>query len=163
MPPDLLRPLWEVSHALRSMSGHMERHLGLSGPQRLVLREVEQEPGLAPGDLAERLGIHPSTVTGLVDRLAERGLLVRRARVGDRRSSSIFMTPGGTDLLHRPGLTIEHVVRQVVALKDPAAIGAAADLLQRLSSALRLASEGHQVSARGAEHASASVTQSPTR
>jgi DtxR family Mn-dependent transcriptional regulator len=59
---------------------------GLSRPDRELMKSVyrlAREGGAArTGDLAERLGVTPGTITPAIKRLAERGLLAYRARKG---------------------------------------------------------------------------------
>lgn len=140
--PDLLPLLWEAGHALQAMSRHMERNLGISGPQRLVLREVGRHPDIQPGELATILGVHPSTITGLVDRLVERGLLLREQREDDRRASRLRITKVGQRLLVARGVTIESVVDNAAAEMSPELRRSGAKFLHAMSVALREAAEG---------------------
>ncbi|KAA0233010.1 MAG: hypothetical protein JJLCMIEE_03114 [Acidimicrobiales bacterium] len=55
--------------------------------------------GLAMGAVAERMGCDPSNVTGLADRLQERGLVERHRSSSDRRVSELTRTPAGERLL----------------------------------------------------------------
>src|SRR5260370_41656340 len=66
---DFLRLLWAIEHGLQRMSKRMEASLGVTGPQRLVLRIVGRFPGLSAGDLAHILPLPPSTITGILQRL----------------------------------------------------------------------------------------------
>jgi DNA-binding MarR family transcriptional regulator len=50
-----------------------------------VLYTLQMEDGLAAGELAERLGVQPSTVTRIVDRLVQNKLVAREVDAGDRR------------------------------------------------------------------------------
>lgn len=139
--PDLLRALWESGHALQAMSRRMERTLGLSGPQRLVLREVVRKPGILPGELAGVLGIHPSTVTGLVDGLESSGLAERRRDDEDRRSVRLFATAEGHAVLERHVETIESVLGRVTDEFSAAERTVVAAFLARVSTALRTAAD----------------------
>lgn len=107
---DFLRELWALDHALQRLSKRMERTLGVSGPQRLALRLVARFPGLPAGRLARLLHLHPSTVSGLVKRLHDRGLITRSSDGPDRRRSQLRITPAGIELLSRPQATIESAV-----------------------------------------------------
>jgi DNA-binding MarR family transcriptional regulator len=51
------------------------------------------------GDLAEELGVAPSTTTRLCDRLVARGLMRRFRRANDRRATWLALTPAGRDLV----------------------------------------------------------------
>ena len=74
---DFLRVLWTLEHGLQSASKRMEASLGVTGPQRLVLKVLTRFPGASAGELSEILHLHPSTVTGIVQRLVTKGLLAR--------------------------------------------------------------------------------------
>jgi DNA-binding MarR family transcriptional regulator len=139
--PDLLRLIWEASHALQAMSRHMERKIGITGPQRLVMREVGQRPDILPGELATALGIHASTVTGIVERLVERGLVERERSPDDRRSTRLRLTPAGRVLLDARAVTIESVVTASTATMTPRARRDAAEFLHTVAAALREAAE----------------------
>lgn len=136
---DLLRLLWEAGHALQAMSRHMERNLGISGPQRLVLREVGRRPDILPGELAAILGIHPSTVTGLVDKLADRGMIDRQRSTDDRRSTRLRLTTSGERLLQVRAVTIESVVQAATEGMPAERREAAAEMLSTVAKALRAA------------------------
>lgn len=74
--PDVLhfmRLLWAVVHGLDKASRRMARHVGVTGPQRLVLRVVGLFPGVSAGDVAAVLHVHPSTLTGVLRRLVAQG------------------------------------------------------------------------------------------
>src|ERR1041384_4165656 len=74
---DFMRLLWSVEHGLQRLSKQMEAEIGITGPQRLVLRVVGQFPGLSAGELAHIVRLHPSTITGILQRLVAGGGLER--------------------------------------------------------------------------------------
>lgn len=119
--PDLafLGELWALDHALQKCSKRMARDLGVTGPQRLALRLVSRFPGLPAGRLARLLHLHPSTVTGVMKRLASRGLIVRRSDGPDRRRSLLQITPAGLALLAQPRPTIESAVQAALGTLKP--------------------------------------------
>lgn len=61
--------LWAVTHGLESTSKRMHAQLGVTGPQRLVLRIVGHHGRISAGALADVLHIHPSSLTGMLQRL----------------------------------------------------------------------------------------------
>ena len=69
----VLRLIWALDHALQRRSKRMEATLGVTGPQRLVIRIVGRFPGAPAGLLSEILHIHPSTLTGILKRLQVKG------------------------------------------------------------------------------------------
>jgi DNA-binding MarR family transcriptional regulator len=73
--------------------------LNLSVPQLRLLHLLDYEGPQLPGALAQTLGVTPSTVTGLCDRLLERGLVRREEDQTDRRCTRIVATDKGHDLV----------------------------------------------------------------
>ncbi|MBK5256578.1 MAG: winged helix-turn-helix transcriptional regulator [Vicinamibacteria bacterium] len=110
-----MRRLWAVDHALQLQSIKMSHHLGITGPQRLVLRLVGRFPGVLAGNLARLLCLHPSTVTGIVNRLEKRGLIQRHTDGVDRRRQRLLVTPRGAELLLAPGGTVESATRSALS------------------------------------------------
>jgi DNA-binding MarR family transcriptional regulator len=73
--------------------------LNLSVPQLRLLHVLVYDGPQLPGALAQTLGIAPSTVTGLCDRLLERGLVRREEDQTDRRCTRVVATEKGHDLV----------------------------------------------------------------
>jgi len=90
-----MRLLWALVHALERTSKRMTGDIGVTGPQRLVLRVVGLFPGVSAGDLATVLHVHPSTLTGVIQRLVAQGLLARADDPGDHRRAVLCLTRRG--------------------------------------------------------------------
>jgi DNA-binding MarR family transcriptional regulator len=75
----------------------------LTMPQLKALICVSKNNGATSGEIASNLGVGLSTVTGIVDRLIEQGLVTRREDPKDRRITRVLATAQGdrlvTDLL----------------------------------------------------------------
>src|SRR5438105_10931775 len=54
-------------------------------PQLRVLYQIRRQPGITTGELARAIGVSVSTISGLVVKLADRGLVERTTAAGDRR------------------------------------------------------------------------------
>jgi len=130
---DFLRLLWRVDHALQRRSKRMARELGLTGPQRLVLRILGRFPGLPAGELATLLHLHPSTLTGVLQRLEKRGWIRRRADPRDRRRALFGLTERGRALDGNDAPTIEAAVRDALAGAGKGADASTRDLLERVA------------------------------
>src|SRR5690348_7616231 len=87
--------LWELMHALDVGSKRMARTLGVTGPQRLVIRVIGQSPALFAGEIAATLGMHPSTLTGIIRRLQTQRLVERAVDPTDRRRVRFRLTSRG--------------------------------------------------------------------
>jgi DNA-binding MarR family transcriptional regulator len=112
---DFMRLLWSIEHGLQKQSKRMEAELGLTGPQRLVLRIVGQFPGLSAGELAGVVKLHPSTITGILQRLVKRRLLRRERDPDDSRRTRLWAAPAAKRYTRRSSGTVEHSVRRVLA------------------------------------------------
>lgn len=124
-----LRALWELDHALESASRRMKVAFGVTGRERLFIRIVGQRPGLTPGEVAQVLHVHPSSVTAIVKRLEQRRLVARRSDDTDARSYRLALTPAGERINATRAGTIEAVVRDALAAAQPRDVAATSELL----------------------------------
>jgi DNA-binding MarR family transcriptional regulator len=132
---EFMKLLWAVDHGLQSASKRMESAFGITGPQRLVVRIVGRFPGISAGALADVLHVHPSTLTGVLRRLEERGVVQRRGDPNDGRRALFALTPRGKKLdTLRTGL-VEQAVKRVLA-RLPSDIVPAQRVLSALASEL---------------------------
>ncbi len=83
----------DVARMLRTYADQEARRYGMTRAQWAVLARLEQKEGLKQGELAELLDLQPITLTRLVDRLCDSGLIERRADPNDRRAKRLFLTP----------------------------------------------------------------------
>jgi DNA-binding MarR family transcriptional regulator len=133
---EFMRVIWGISHGLQSISKRMGAELGITGPQRLVIRIVGRCPGTSAGQLAEILQLHPSTLTGVLRRLEERGLVERSRGERDRREAHLRLTAAGRAIDRRHAGTVEAAVRRVMSELEPRKIETAAEVLRALEKAL---------------------------
>lgn len=106
--------LWRIVHGAEQRSKRMSVGLGITGPQRLVLRIVGLEPGISPGRLAATLHVHPSTLTGVLRRLERQRLLSRIPNRGDLRKVHLWLTPTGDRLNRSVRGTVEAAVQSAL-------------------------------------------------
>src|SRR5689334_21072015 len=121
-----MRVLWAVDHGLQSVSKRMEAKLGVTGPQRLVIRIVGRNPGIAAGRLADIMHVHPSTLTGILARLTDRELLTRKADPGDARRALFTLTAKGKTVDTQRTGTVEAAVRRALGKLPEAKVKVAA-------------------------------------
>ena len=121
-----MQSLWDLSHALAVRSKRMARTLGVTGPQRLVIRVVGQTADLMATQIATTLGIHPSTLTGVLARLERQGLLRRVTDPDDRRRFRFRLTSAGRRIDRERRGTVEAAVRRALGRAGPVLIEHAA-------------------------------------
>ncbi|XXX82187.1 MarR family transcriptional regulator [Sorangium sp. So ce134] len=134
---DFMKLLWAVDHGLQSTSKRMEAKMGVTGPQRLVIRIVGRYPGISAGQLAEIMQLHPSTLTGVLKRLQERGIIERRPDPKDGRRALLGLTARGRELDGLRTGTVEAAVRQAIKAVPRRKLEAAQDVLAAVAEALQ--------------------------
>jgi DNA-binding MarR family transcriptional regulator len=137
-----LRALWAVDHGLRSLSKRMLAELGLTGPQRFVLRILGRVPQIMPSELAELLHLDRGTVSGIVERLVEQQLVLRRAHPSDGRSVLLELSARGRPFDRETPGTVEACVRRALRSLPEAKVEAALEVLEALSRELSRELEG---------------------
>jgi DNA-binding MarR family transcriptional regulator len=131
-----MRLMWAVDHALQRASKRMNRTIGLTGPQRLVIRTLGEQPGLSPGEIATRLHLDPSTLTGIIQRLERRGLVLRQRDPDDGRRYRLDLSEKGRRATVPSAGTIEAAVADTLAGCRPAEVRSARAFFQRLAAQL---------------------------
>ena len=141
--------LRRIIRAVDVYSHELSARHALTGPQLLCLRELARKGEMPLGTLATALSLSPATVTGIIDRLEHKELVVRRRRLSDRRSVAVGLTRRGralarrapaplqetftrrlADLPERQRKQIDDVLQQIVSMMEPeafepSAVGAA--------------------------------------
>ncbi len=77
------------------------REIGVSIPQCDVLTTLTEQEGVSQQELAARLYVTKGNISGLIDRLAEAGLVERRSIASDRRQHAIYLTEAGRAIAER--------------------------------------------------------------
>jgi MarR family transcriptional regulator for hemolysin len=93
----------DVARMLRTYADQIASQFGITRAQWVVLVRLDRFEGLKQAELAEMLDLQPITLTRLLDRLAECGLIERRPDPSDRRAKLLYLTPAARPLLERLG------------------------------------------------------------
>jgi len=91
--------IMDVARMLRTYADQRARQFGISRAQWGVLVRLDRSEGLKQSELAEILDLQPISLTRLLDRLAENGLIERRPDPNDRRANRLYLTPAARPLL----------------------------------------------------------------
>ncbi|HLR93501.1 MAG TPA: MarR family transcriptional regulator [Jiangellaceae bacterium] len=118
--------------------------LGITASEAGLLRLVGRNPGISQNVASEQLGVGPSRVVAVLDRLERQGNLERRRSATDRRSHEIYLTSTGQQLLDalRP-IAETHEEAFVRALGD-ADLDRLASYLEAIAASRGLSPEVHR-------------------
>jgi DNA-binding MarR family transcriptional regulator len=132
-----MRLLWAVDHGLQSRSKQMASELGVTGPQRLVIRLAARFPQSTAGQLAAMLHVHPSTLTGVLQRLESRAIIQRESDPADGRRALFRLTNKGRRIDQLRSGTAEAVVMEALSRLDKKDLQAAERVLAEIAQHLR--------------------------
>jgi MarR family transcriptional regulator, transcriptional regulator for hemolysin len=93
--------IMDVARLLKTYADQRARQFGISRAQWAVLLRIDRTEGLKQSELAEMLDLQPISLTRLLDRLAENGLIERRSDPNDRRANRLYLKPAAKPLLGR--------------------------------------------------------------
>ena len=115
----ILPEIGETAHALRKAFGRRAASLGVTGAQWKVLFKLTLRPGLRQTDLADMLDIEPITLTRIIDRLQEAGLVERASDPADRRAWRLHVTAKAQPVVGKLRGIAEEMTADTFAGVDP--------------------------------------------
>ena len=115
----ILDALRSLVRELRLASREAEQRVGVHGAQLHALRQLADSPTTSLTELAERTHTDISSVSVVVSRLVEQGLVVRKSADDDRRRLSLGLTARGRALVRRaPETGASRLLRAASKLSD---------------------------------------------
>ena len=109
-----------IVQSLRESSRWAEKYLGMTGAQLFVLQELDEAPAQSLNDLAARTHTHQSSVSVVVTKLVDRGLVRRSKASGDARRLELSVTAAGRRLAERaPHAAQDRLIAAVNKLSLP--------------------------------------------
>jgi DNA-binding MarR family transcriptional regulator len=106
------------------------RVLGMTGPQARLLLNLAVNEGENQGFYAERLDVEPISLTRMIDRMEESGLLERRRDPADRRAWRVHLTVRAHEVVEQVRSHVGPLQEMLLAGLDPAARAALASSLE---------------------------------
>ncbi|MDX3905492.1 MAG: MarR family winged helix-turn-helix transcriptional regulator [Pigmentiphaga sp.] len=133
----LTMSLGQATRAYKSAADNMAADFGLSQATAWpVLMISRLGDGARPGAVAEALGIEPSSVVRVLDRVIELGLVERREDTTDRRAKSLHLTAAGRECADRIEAALIPFRRKLFAGMPAGDIDACLRVLESLQSAI---------------------------
>src|SRR5215831_8476073 len=143
----------DVARLLRTYADHAAGRFGMTRAKWAVLARLDRFEGLKQTELAEMLDLQPITLTRLLDKLADSGVIERRPDPDDRRAKRLFLTPAARPLLEHLGVVGEDIMAAVLDGLEPPAIEQMLGQLDVVRGNLRrLIHQRHATAAAGERH-----------
>lgn len=131
--------IMDVARLIKTYADQRARQFGISRAQWAVLIRIERTEGMKQSELAEMLDLQPISLTRLLDRLADNGLIERRADPNDRRANRLYLKPAAKPLLEQLAALGTDMMGTVLEGLDEATIERTLKELGRVKSNLRAA------------------------
>ena len=87
---------------------------GLTQPQFIALRVIAKNGSIPMKGISDAMFVTPANVTGIIDRLEQKGLIQRRARPGDRRTTIVELTHEGRAAQERVTLRYSEFMKKAL-------------------------------------------------
>ncbi len=129
----------DVARMLRTYADSKAGQFGVTRAQWVVLVRLDRFEGLKQAELAEMLDLQPITLTRLLDRLCQSGLIERRSDPSDRRAKRLYLTAAARPLLERLADLGEELMTTALAGVEREAVEAMAVQLAAVKENLRQA------------------------
>ena len=108
-----------LAKAYQKAHGSFKRRLldhGLTPTQYLILASLWDEEGLSAGDMGKRLVLDSATLSGVLDRMAEKGWIEKRTDPEDKRFLRIYLSDRAKEL--KPLLVVQREEANEEILRD---------------------------------------------
>jgi DNA-binding MarR family transcriptional regulator len=96
---DVLKQFRLIYGSVRHHFRQIEETCGVSGSQLWLLHEVQSAPGIGVSDLAQRLSIHQTTCSQLVEKLVVHGYVEKTRSEQDQRRVGLTVTRSAAKVL----------------------------------------------------------------
>jgi DNA-binding MarR family transcriptional regulator len=125
-----VRLLAECMQGFERFSGAAVRRCGLTHAQFDILATLGNTPGMCYKELGQKTLITKGTLTGVIERLEQRGLVERSQGSADKRQFFVRLTPAGEALFAEVFPRVGQQVRQLFVGMAPAELAALEQSLQ---------------------------------
>jgi DNA-binding MarR family transcriptional regulator len=95
---EITQSLRRIIKTIQDYSHEVSSKYGITGPQLWALKTIYQNGSLSLGELSQKMYLHPSTISGVIDRLEKKGYALRGRNQKDRRVVKVVLTTKGERL-----------------------------------------------------------------
>lgn len=132
--------LRDLHNQLSTLNRQVGGHLAIKDTDLDCLDLVNRHGPLSPGALARRAGLHPATMTGILDRLEKAGWIARERDPADRRAVTVRALPDRGSEVYRLFAGMNSALDAICADYDEPQLALLADFLSKATGAGQTAS-----------------------
>jgi MarR family transcriptional regulator, organic hydroperoxide resistance regulator len=133
---DVLKQFRLIYGSVRHHFRQIEVTCGVSGSQLWMLHELQDAPGIGVSDLADRISIHQTTCSQLIEKLAARGHVVKTRSQVDQRRVGLTITKSAVQVLKVAPGPAEGLIPEALMGLSESSLGSLmanlAELIERL-------------------------------
>jgi DNA-binding MarR family transcriptional regulator len=121
----------DASRLFRRAFDAEARSIGITGQQWRVLAALARHPGIKQGQVADLMEVEPITLSRMIDRLQESGMVERRADPADRRAWCLHLTDQAIPLVEEMRAIANRLLEVALDGFKPEELTSFADFVER--------------------------------
>jgi DNA-binding MarR family transcriptional regulator len=138
MAIQVLKKFRVIYGSVRQHFREVEQTCGITGSQLWLMQEVSRTPGIGVSDLAERMSIHQSTCSQLVEKLVNRQFVLKERSKEDQRRVGLHLTAEAAKLIKKAPGPAEGVLPEALSALPNEVIKALDSSLQSVIAQLQI-------------------------
>jgi DNA-binding MarR family transcriptional regulator len=132
---EIKEALRDVRMHLAALNQHVSSRAGIRDADLGCLEMIDRSGSLSPSELARRTGLHPATLTGILDRLEREGFVARERTASDRRGVVVRGQRPRVAEIYRLYAGMNGAIDEICDRYDERELAAIADFLHRIAEA----------------------------
>jgi len=116
---EVVATLRQIIRAIDLQSKKLTKTFGLTGPQLIVLKEIQKSPDKPISEISRQVSLSQATVTSILDRLEQQGFAIRHRSEKDKRKVNLILTEKALTILNtNPSLLQEEFSNRFEKLEN---------------------------------------------
>jgi DNA-binding MarR family transcriptional regulator len=141
-PQEIAYDVAHVARQFRTLTSRALNKSGLYGGQEGVMLALAETDGLTAGQIAQRLGVKPPTMTRTITRMEAQGFLIRKG-ADDGRQTTVWLTQAGRDAIMDIESASKNVYEAAFRNMEPKQMRKLQELLQEVGENLSIELSTH--------------------
>jgi MarR family transcriptional regulator, organic hydroperoxide resistance regulator len=141
LAPQVLKKFRIIYGSVRLHFREIEQTCGVTGSQLWIMQEIANTPDIGVSELAERLSIHQSTCSQLVEKLVARKLVIKERSKKDQRRVGLCLTGEAVKLMKQAPGPAEGILPEALSSLSPEIMQALNKSLEQVIEQLKVRDE----------------------